>query len=367
MKNVETIPTSGILSDPAFRADGEVENVSLNWNEADKTLRVQDGNLAYNLLPYQLYGQCVKKVFLTYNGFHKPNSPLLETVLLESSSEFDDNQLEGYANSNAWSYTPGTTFYNPEIRELTDISQYKDMPYDYSQGFTVVKQFITAGANLGNLSTNSAAPLYTAFYRAPTLTTFLPTNVEHGRIYTDGWYTSYVCAVRTWEFKPENVMQGDIIYYPLNNTFYLNLTGQVGNLVLEDPNDPESISIPDTMNWSNEPTFEHWKELMRRNITAQVNIDSPIYFIESQHLVLAEINQAIKKELQNNCSVCHKPDYNMTALSDYIRLNSKRIGAVIKFNEGFFHEASHILKTARSICHMCLYHKECLTTSSGRC
>lgn len=190
---VESIPTSGGLADPSFRITNTVENVSLSWDEQTGELSVVDSNMNYNLLPWQLYDNAVKKVFLTYNGKAYESSDILETVLVESKNEGDVNQIPGYFNSNSWAYKPSTFHYPTEILEMTNISDYATLPYDYREGFTVVKQFLTAQANV-----TPGTPAYTAFYRAPTLTNFIPANVEGNKIYTDGWYTSYVCVVKRW-------------------------------------------------------------------------------------------------------------------------------------------------------------------------
>jgi len=190
---VESMATSGALSDPTFRVDGSIENVSLDWNESDGKLAIVDFNMNYNLLPWQLYNQMVKKVFLTYNGMDCTKKQLIETVVAQSNNEGDINFLPGYNNSNQWEYQPSTFTYPSDIRQFTSPQDFIDQPYSHAEGFTVVKTFLTSQANI---SPNLAS--YTAFYHAPTYTNFVLPNVINNKIYTDGWYTSYICLVRTW-------------------------------------------------------------------------------------------------------------------------------------------------------------------------
>jgi hypothetical protein len=358
---VESMATSGGLADATYRQDGDIENISLDWDNDNKKLAVVDYNMNYSLLPWQLYTDCVKKVFLTYNGKSCGSGVLIETVVMESNDDDDINQLPDYNNSNQWEYTPSEFNYPSELLEMTDLSDYVNMPYDYREGFTVVKQFLTAQANLA-----PGTPAYTAFYRAPHLTSFIPANVEGNRIYTDGWYTSYVCLVKTWTAAnpPANgASTGDIVYYEGQEKFYINLNGNGGTLI-EDPDD-SSLMIPDPAEWKEDPTFDEWQTLMRNNL-GDTSVDDPIYFIETQHLVTVELNSAILCELKKQCGCCESPQFNLSQLATYIKLMQKRLGAWVQFNEELFHEAACVLESSRSLCNMCLYHQSC-SSPSGTC
>jgi len=355
IRTIESVVTSGGLADTNFRIDGDLENVSLAWDEAEETLGVVDYNLNYSVLPWQLYADGVKKVFLTYNGKSAQTGDILETVLLESNNEDDINQIPGYNNSNEWHYVPREFNYPSEFQYLTDPSLYANQPYDYSQGFTVVKQFLTAQANLA-----PGTPAYTAFYRAPHYTSFIPANVDGNRIYKDGWYTSYVCVVRTWTSVDPVVngaSTGDIVYYEEQKKFYINISGQGGTLI-PDPNDPLK-QIPDPAHWKVNPTFTEWQTLMRNNL-GPTSVNDPIYFIETQHLVTVDLNKAIIFELKKQCNCCVTGKFNASSIDTYMRLVQKRLGAWVQFNEELFHEAAAILETARETCYQCLYHQgEC--------
>ena len=82
---VETMVTAGGLADATFRIDPDIENISLDWNETEGKLSVVDYNMNYNILPWQLYDDMVKKVFLTYNGKNCDRGQLIETVVMESA------------------------------------------------------------------------------------------------------------------------------------------------------------------------------------------------------------------------------------------------------------------------------------------
>lgn len=360
---VETIPTSGGLADPTYRADASVENVTLDWDNDEGKLSVVDYNMNYSILPWQPYDDVVKKVFLTYNGKECTSGKLIETVVMESSGEFDVNHLPGYANSNQWEYQPSIFHYPTELREMTNFSDYSTKPYDYRHGYTVVKTFLTAQANV-----SVGDPMYTAFIRQPQMTKFIPANVEGNKIYTDGWYTSYVCLVRTWDSVDPAVngaSVGDIVHYGPQNKFYINLTGDGGSLIV-DPDDA-SLSIPDQTNWEESPTFDKWQELMRNNMGPTM-VDDPIYFIEDQHLVTVEINAAILAELKKNCSCCDSPQFGVSSIQSYMKLMQKRLGAWVQFNAELYHEASCILESSRKLCYQCLYHPgECNDKPHGSC
>jgi len=348
---VESMATSGGLKDPVFRLDPNIENISLVWNQENENLTVVDYNLDYFSLPFYHSDPkyFVKKVFLTYNGKNKSNGELTETVLMESANGGDLNQIPGYNNSNEWIYNPKSFSYNPELRNLTNPADYANLPFDYSQGFTVVKQFLTSQANL-----TPGTPAYTAFYRAPHLTSFLPTNVDNNRIYVDGWYTSYVIACKSWYSAGPTVngtFLGDILFFDGDNQFYVNITGSAGTTSL----------TPDLNHWKPNPSFTDWTNLMRANRDV-LSVDSSIQYIETQHLVTAELNSAILKELKCQCSCCDKPDFNTSKLLTYMKLMQKRLGAYVQFNAEIFHEASCIIESSRQICSLCLY-----SNSAGGC
>ena len=363
---VESMATSGALADPTFRIDGNIENVSLDWDNTDRRLSLVDYNMNYSILPWQLYDDVVKKVFLTYNGLDCTRRNLLETVVMESDDASDLNQIPGYNNSNEWQYSPSTFQYPTELQNFTDVSQFSSMPYNYGAGFTVVKEFLTAGANI---SPNLGA--YTAYYRAPQMTNFVPPNVESNKIYTDGWYTSYVCLVRTWlslDPPTNGASTGDIVYYEQKEKFYINTTG-VGGVLIQDPdypNDPTRL-IPDPTDWTPDPSFAQWQELMRNNVGPSM-VDDPIYFVETQHLVTVELNEAILYELKRICNCCDNPKFGASHIDLYQKLYHKRLGAWVQFNQELFHQASCTLINARPLCHQCLYHQgESLNIGRGTC
>ena len=350
---VESVATSGGMNDPSVRIDSSLENISLAWDETTSKLSIVDYNLDYSVLPFQIGSDMVKKVFLTYNGKNKTTGSMVETVLVQSSADADLNQIPGYRNSNEWAYTPSEFRYNPELRNLTNPLDYANMPFDYGQGFTVVRQFLTAQANV-----SPGTPAYTAFYRAPHFTSFLPANVESNRIYVDGWYTSYVIACKTWAVLDPALngsTEGHILFYPNQNKFYKNITGAGGSLI-QDPQNSLLLK-PDTTNWSPDPNFEDWTDFMRLYVDSFL-VDSPVYYAETQHLVTVELNRAILKELKQQCSCCHDPNFDTSKIIAYMKLMQKRLGAYVQFNAEIFHEASCILDSARSMCTLCLYNTD---------
>jgi hypothetical protein len=360
---VETLATTGGLSDSTFRVDSNIENISLDWDEAEGKISVVDYNLNYNILPWQLQTDLVKKVFLTYNGKNCEREQLIETVVLESADSDDINQIPGYNNSNEWSFTPSTFTYPSEILSLTNPSDFTNSPYDWKQGFTVVKQFLTSAGTISPYSSNNGNPAYTAYFRAPQLTSIIPANVEGNTIYTDGWYTSYVCLVRTWSsVNPisNGVSSGDILYFEPTQQFYMNVTGVAGSLTLQTGS---NTLQPDIDNWEKDPNFEDWQTLMRNNL-GSVMVDDPIYFTEHQHLVTVDLNKAILNELKRNCGdCCGTPEYGLSHIATYIKLIEKRLGAWVQFNNELFHESANILASARPMCSLCLYHNnDCLPT-----
>jgi hypothetical protein len=349
---VESLATSGGLIDPKFRVSSTVENISLNWDEENNLLSVVDYNLDYSMLPWQLETDIVKKVFLTYNGKNCSSGQMLETVLVESSGESNIEQTSpGFRNSNEWSYNPSTFKYPDTFLDMTSVADYSTYPYDYSQGFTVVKQFLTAQANL-----TFGTPAYTAFYRAPHLTSFLPANIESNKIYVDGWYTSYVIAVKTWAAAGlstgASTAKGNIIFFPEQDMFYINLTGLVGGTQYDYGGNNKIM--PKVSDWKPNPTFTEWMDFIRHYNNSALPGD-PVYYAETQHLVTVELNKAIIEELKKQCSCCCEEGYGSSAIMTYMKLIQKRMGAYIQFNSEVYHEASCILESSRKMCDLCLY------------
>lgn len=346
---VETVATAGSLSDSAFRIDALSENVTLDYDYTEKDLALIDTNLNYSSLPWQLGTDLVKKTFLTYNGISCETGELIQTVMMESDSSPEATQLPGYNNSNEWIYKPSEFQIPGDLPTMSDPLDTQYWPYDQSQGITVVKQFLGGESGL-------VPNRYTAYYRAPTQTSFLMANVEGTKVFTDGWYTSYVIACKTWDAAGADLSAatGQIIYYPSQEKFYVNTTGATG-APITDPNDA-LLTIPDLTNWVEGPTFVNWMDFLRNNLGPAMTSD-PVYFSEHQHLVTADLSAAIRAELLKMGCNCDKDQFNMASVDMWCKLTQKKIGAFIKFNAGVFKSAQQIIETTRESCYLCLYHK----------
>jgi len=346
---VETIATAGSLSDTAFAIDASKENVSLDYNAASEDLAILDYNLNYNALPWQLGDDLVKKVFLTYNGASCTSSEIIQTILAESSPLANANQEPGYNNSNEWIYKP-SEFQRTDLPTTSDPCDTRNLPYDQSEGFTITKQFLTAESNIAQLTTQ---------YRYPSYHEVIPANTDDSgtRIYKDGWYTSYVIACKTWDSAdPVNngVAIGQVVYYPLKEEFYINTTGTASTLVNEN-NDASLPLIPDPEHWTKGVSFEQWMEFLRNNMGKAMTND-PVYFVENQHLVTCELQEAVKKELLKIGSCCDKPEFGMSHIEMWMKLKQKLIASATKFKDCNFKAAQKILESSRATCYMCLYH-----------
>jgi len=355
IRTVETVGTSGSLNDTVFRIDPTLETTSLDWDNTTGTLSLVDYNVNYNILPHQIGTDMVKKTFLTYNG-GACSGQLLETLLVTSSDDSDINQIPGYNNSNEWSYTPASFQYPAYIQNISTIGAYLLNNAYPAPGYTILKQFLSVGGSLVPATTQFAA-----LYQAPAVYSVKPANLDGGKLFKDGWYTSYVAAVKTWNYVNPVITGssvGDIVFYEALNKFYINLTGNGGTLTVV----PGGIDYPDVTNWRVDPSFDEWKTLMRNN-TGVIGVNDPIYFIESQHLVTVDVNMAIRKELIKNCVCCDKPKYGMSEIDLYMKLVQKRLGAWIQFNSGMYHDAACILASVRDVCDLVI--KNCNT--AGKC
>jgi len=354
IRTVETLVTNGALATQGVALDPSVEVISLVYDNADASLTLVDENINYNYAQFANESDTwYKKVFLTYNGGGCSTNQVLETVVMESNPAFDPFQRPGYANSNEWEFHPREWSLPVGLREMTDPNDYTTYPYDVREGFTVVKQFLTGQGNI-----SPGDPAYTAFYRAPHLISFLPANVEGNRVYTDGWYTSYLAVVPSYENYQDTIAQGQIFYSTTQSEFYINLTGET---LIVDINNPDAhLPWNDTTNWQAAPNFVQWKDFMRDHIGAGLP-NEKIYFVESQHLVTADLVIAIRKELFNACGCCDDKDFGASKIATYMRLTQKRMGAFVKFNDELYHEAQCIIESARKLCHLCLFshHKNC--------
>jgi len=345
---VESMPTAGSLSDSAFRLNPNVENISLDYDFTDKDLALLDTNLNYAVLPWQLGTDMVKKTFLTYNGISCETQELIQTVVMESDSGASATQLAGYNNSNEWVYKPAEFQLPGSFPETSNPLDTANWPYDQSQGITVVKQFL--GGESGLVENR-----YTAFYRAPVQHSFELANAIGTKIYTDGWYTSYVIACKTWTAAnaATSAANGQIIYYPTQEKFYVNITGNTGAPVV-DPND-SNLTIPDPTDWKETPTFVEWMDFLRNNMGPAMTND-PVYFVETQHLATPDLNEAIRKELLKIACCCDKKDFGMSTIHNWIKLTQKRVGALVKFNAEVFKTSQKIIESTRELCYLCLYH-----------
>jgi hypothetical protein len=237
---------------------------------------------------------------------------------------------------------------------MTDPNNYLTYPYDVTQGYTVVKESLTAEGNV------IPGGDYTAFRRLPHLTYFQAANVAGNKVYTDGWYTSYVMTCKNWSvFNPpmNGSFTGQILYYLPQNKFYINLTGAGGSLVT-DPNN-NALFIPDTTNWREGPTFTEWQDFLKQNL-GPTQVGDPVYFIETQHLVTADLNKAILTELKEICSCCTEPLFGQSHIEDWMKLTHKRLGAWENFNLELFNKAQKIIESSRDLCYLCLYDRSCL-------
>jgi hypothetical protein len=428
---VETLPMSGALSDPFYKLDGTKEGISLDWSYVNNSFDLIDRNIDYSKLPVQLAtfdvngnlvtDGLVKKAFLTYNSISCQTKEIIETVVMESANEASPIQAPGYCNSNEWVYQPENFRLSAELQNGLS-NDLLTWPYPWTEGVTLVKTFL-------NSQSNTVQPLYTAYYRRPTMTTFELANVEGAKVHTDGWYSSYIVAVKTYLTAspdpniPLSCSAGMILYY--NNAFYVNLTGtciELGSLFITDPLDPMNTvdaALPeyDTINWSGVPTFQQWMDFLKSNYydtfsaggmnqnnffngtlsqninngysatlnqstsSASSNVgligdESPssivtamdrCYYSECNHLATPELNAAILLELKQLCGCCADNKFGMSHVETWIKLQSKRNAAYIYFEEDNFKEAQAIIISSRPHCTVNLSNKSCNIKFGSSC
>lgn len=409
---VESLPMSGALADPGYKIDGDKESITLDFSYEDSSFDIIDRNINYSLLPYKVgTGGLVKKVFLTYNGISCQTKQVIETVVMESADTADADQNPGYNNSNEWLYLPAN-FRLPSELQSGASNDLLEWTYPYNEGVTLVKRFLNSESNIDEV-------LYTAYYRQPTMTFYETANVEGGKVYTDGWYTSYVIAVKTFALLnpdpniPLSCPVGIIIYNETDEKFYKNITGEC--LAVDLVNFTHRPENDDT-NWVPSPTFADWMELLRNNISSRatntvggfgnnnnnpinttgpsntatnrftlssesvdltdnsllINISEnptpvgitlptdPVYYIETNHLATPELNFAIRNKILEICGCCDDPKFGMPHIESWVRLAQKRLGAFIYFADENFKEAQCVIASSRPHCTQCLYHsKDC--------
>jgi hypothetical protein len=267
---VETLPTSGILADPFYKLDGTKESVTLDWSYVNNSFDLIDRNIDYSRLPVRLAAfnsngnvttpGLVKKTFLTYNGISTETGEILETVVAESANTADPNNLPGYINSNEWLYQPAN-FRVPAELQSSSSNDLLVWPYPFNEGVTLIKTFL-------NSQSNTVQPLYTAYYRRPTLTSFQLANVEGAKVFTDGWYSSYVIAVKTYSLinpiptNPLTCSNGLILYNDTDKKFYVNITGACLPVNLTTLS---HLPNNDIVNWKASPSFQDWVTFLKNN------------------------------------------------------------------------------------------------------
>lgn len=400
---VETLPMSGALADPFYKLDGTKESVSLDWSYVNNSFDLIDRNIDYSRLPMQLNSQLVKKVFLTYNSISCQTKEIIETVVLESQNVSEINQSPGYNNSNEWLYQP-SNFRLPAELQSGLSNDLLTWPYPWNEGVTLTKTFL-------NSQSNTVQPLYTAYYRRPTMTSFELANVDGGKVCVDGWYTSYVIAVKKHSALNANPLivtstpTNIIVLNDSDNAFYKNITGTClpanTTFVTLPSGIVEDASLPqhDTVNWTSVLVFQDWLDFLKSNYyntfgaggmnqnnnftgtlapnimsgysatlnqssTSAANIglignpspsnivtsNDQCFYIESNHLATPELNAAILLELKKLCGCCHENKFNFSHLEDWVKLTGKRQSSVIAFREDSFKEAQSIIMSCRPLC-----------------
>lgn len=402
INTVETLPSSGALTDPFYKFDGSKESITLDWSYVNNSFAVVDRNIDYSKLPFQMGNGLVKKVFLTYNSISCQTKEVIETVVMESSNtadptgEFNPN----YNNSNEWTYQPAN-FRVPADLYGAPSNDLLSWPYPFTEGITLIKQFLNSQGNLN-------PPLYTAYYRRPTMTFYEIANVEGSKVFTDGWYTSYVIAAKTYDLMqpnpntPNSSPAGIIIFNNTDDKFYINLTGTC--LAIDLINFTHLPQF-DTTNWQADPSFSQWMTFLKNNYSNSFNaggqnqnnpyngtlapnllnggyntqiynstntfnntgvngVDSPantvtplnqVFYSECNHLATPELNAVILKELKRLCGCCHEDKFNMSHIETWIKLRGKQEAAFTFFNEENFKSAQEVIISSRAKCHSLLY------------
>jgi hypothetical protein len=410
IRTVETLPMSGVLSDPFYKLDGTKESVSLDWSYVNNSFDLIDRNIDYSRLPLAP-DTFAKKVFLTYNGISCQTKELLETVVMESSSAASLTFLPGYRNSNEWAYQPANFRVPAEVENGSSVDLLS-WPYPYNEGVTLIKTFL-------NNESNVVLPLYTAYYRRPTMSVFELANVEGSKVFTDGWYTSYVIIVKTAEAnsadptQPLSCAEG-LIVFDTDEQFYVNITGTClppGVTFTPGPGPIYDLALPrlDPINWSPVISFAQWQTFLKSNYvnsfggagganynneftgTLAPNILSgysatlnqstnsgnsvglvgnpspantvtgldPVFYVESNHLATPMLNLAILCELKKLCGCCKEDKFGMSHIEMWVKLRGKREAAFIYFNEESFKAAQEMIISSRSNCHISLTGETC--------
>ena len=417
---VETLPMSGALSDAFYKLDSTKEGVSLDWSYVNNSFDLIDRNIDYSKLPVPLATfdangdiltqGLVKKAFLTYNSISCQTKEIIETVVMESSNEVSPTQDPGYCNSNEWVYQPANFRLPAELQNGLS-NDLLTWPYPWNEGITLVKTFL-------NNQSNTVQPLYTAYYRAPAMTSFELANVEGSKVHTDGWYSSYIIAVKTYSFVnpdptlPLTCPSGIILYNDTDGSFYINSTGTCLPIdVLLNTHLPQN----DVINWA-VPTFQQWMDFLKSNYyntfsaggmnqnnnfsgtlapniasgytatlnqntgTAQniglvgnpspstiVTAQDECFYTECNHLATPELNAAILLELKQLCGCCSDNKFGMSHIETWVKLRSKREAAFIYFNEDNFKESQAIIVSSRPHCAVNLSNKSCNIKFGGSC
>jgi len=343
IRSTQSLSTNGLYLNRQYFNDPALEGVSLYWDAESETLQLTDINIKYNV---NLYQNFYKKAILTYNGFDKTSNLLLETKVYESNNSAPATTTDDSAKANFWNYKPKEFTYETEYLTSINPLEYATQPYDYTNGFVVLKQFLT------NESNYTMQAEYKALYRSPTLPVFTPTNVSGTTVYTDGWYTSYLVltpsiAYTRSLYNNNDIPTGTIVYDPTSEAFYINISGT----------DTGAEISTDTENWSESISLEQWKDFLRNNIDNQIT-NSLVTFTETQHLVMPELFRAIENVVLEGAVNCTK-NYGLDIIDAWVRLSQKVSAAQIFFNNENFMAMQKVLESARALCNKCLTGKIC--------
>jgi hypothetical protein len=339
IRSTQSRSTSGLYSDPRFLSNPNLEGVSLTWDALENKLVLTDININYNTA---LYTNFFKKAIITYNGYNKTANYLLETLVYQSDNSNPASLVNNSTKANFWEYIPSQFKVEDELRTTTNPLDFATQPYDYTQGFTVVKQFLT------NQSNASMQVDYTALYRSPILSILYPVNVVGKNVFTDGWYTSYIILTPTIEYArslyTNSIPKGTIVYDPTSKNFFINTTGA-------DLNAPVLTNEPE--NWSTSISLEQWQSFLRDNLDAHIT-NNLVLFVETQHLVLPDLFLSIENTVLNGAVACNNGNYGLDVIDTWVRLSQKASAAQIFFNNENYSAMQKIIESSRSLCSKCL-------------
>jgi hypothetical protein len=325
---VELKDTHGALAYDVFKIDIE-ESAAKVWLSDNPTigdnsiLNMIYNNIDYRAIPGADPAKLTYKFVLTYNGTMFRNDKTYAQLIKNETGKLDPGAPP------LFTYSPEGLKYPQDINPQDVI-----LNVHFLTGEANILQFkgVPVGGNNGPFE-------YVAKYSYPFSVSKLP-NTRDGKTYMDGWYSG-TFAVYKDKLNYSAVVEGDIFGFK-GKVYTATVSGiltDLGTHVVVVDSEGVYTELVET-------TFEEFMVDINSNNSIVTN--APHHSVTTQVLVTSELNEAMINQLLNTATSTECDD--KCAIANWQKLQQKRIGAYIQFDNSNFRKAQVIIESSRTVC-----------------